>query len=112
MPAETVDNKLLIDGYTYYKARAEKGKIYWACRRGKEKESSAPAITLERLVDGNIEVIKGPSELKHSHPPNREKTAAEKIMAWLKRKAQEHPEQPPAQLLHTEVQGVPSGVLS
>ena len=112
MPAEIVDKKLLIDGYTCYKARAEKGKIYWACRRGKAKECAARAITLERVVDGNIEVIKGPNESKHSHPPNREETAAEKIIAQIKRKAAEHPEQRPAQLLRTELQGVPSGVLS
>ena len=60
------------------------------------------------MVEGNIEVIKGLNDSKHSHPPNREETAAEKITARIKRKVEEHLEQHPAQLLRTELQGVPA----
>ena len=37
-------------------------------------------------------VYKGPEQLEHSHPPNREVSAAAKITAAVKRKAAEHPD--------------------
>lgn len=65
-----------------------------------------------RAADGSIEVIKGPNESSHSHAPNREESTADKITTGIKRKAEEHPEQRPAQLLRNELQGVSPGVLS
>jgi len=44
-------------------------------------------------------VWNGPQESPDSHAPSREENAAAKITAAVKRKAEEHPEQPPAQLL-------------
>jgi len=57
-------------------------------------------------------VYKGPEESKHSHPPNREKVAAEVLTTTLKRKAVENRAEPPARLLRTELQGATSDVLS
>ena len=57
-------------------------------------------------------MFKGPRESEHTHPPNQEENAAEKLIAAVKRKARDHPEQPPAQLLRRELQGIESGVLS
>ena len=72
------------------------------------KECTARAITNEPLI-----IIKGPTESKHTHPPNQEECEAEVITQRIKRKAKEHPEQPPAQLIRDEIAGVSSdGVLS
>jgi len=70
------------------------------------------AITTIRAADGGIEVVKGPKKSKHSHPPNREESATGKLTSQIKRKAEDHPEQPPTQLLRAELQGIPGGVLS
>jgi len=59
-----------------------------------------------------IAIFKGPKDSEHTHPPDVDENSATKLAASLKRKAEEHPEQPPSQLLRTELQGVPDEVLS
>lgn len=57
-----------------------------------------------------IEVVKGIDKSPHPHAANIE--AVVKIKASLKRRAEEHPKAPPAQLIRTELQNVTGGVLS
>ena len=45
----------------------------------------------------------------HKHAPNLEEVAAVKIVARSKRRAEEHPETLPAQILRTELRDVPAG---
>ena len=62
--------------------------------------------------DADVIVLKGPEASTHAHPPNQEECAAEVIVENVKRKAKGHPEAPPAQILRTDLQNVPPGVLS
>ena len=57
-------------------------------------------------------LVKGPTESKYSHPPNQEENEVEKLTVRIKRKAEEHPEQRPAQLLCSELQRTSCGALS
>ncbi len=57
-------------------------------------------------------IFKGPAESSHTHSPNINENIADQLATSIKRKAEEHPEQPPAQLSRTELQGVPDEVLS
>lgn len=110
--ARIIDKKLCLDGYVYLRSRRAKGKTYWDCRRVRSGECNARAITNDPLPEEELTVLRGPAESQHSHPPNREECAAETVTQTLKRKAREHPELPPAHLLRTELQTVPTGVLS
>lgn len=112
MPAEIIANKLHLDGYIYYKSRVRNEKTYWDCRKTKRKECTARAVTIVNVSDGNIEVLKGPTDSSHSHPPDREEVAAEKLIQGIKRKAATQPELRPAQLLRCELQGTSGAVLS
>lgn len=68
-------------------------------------KSRARAITTISSATGDV-LLKGPTEAKHNHPPNQEKSAAEVSVETLKRKATAYPEQKPAQLLRTESTGI------
>ena len=106
--------KCAIDGYFYRKNREEKrlSRAYWECNRLKTGECKARAITsLPNLAEQPI-VYKGPEESKHTHPPNLEECRAENIKQNLKRRAEEHPEQPPAQIIRSALLNVSAGVLS
>jgi len=61
---------------------------------------------------GAVELVKGHMVSKHSHTPNQEESEAENLTVRIKRKAEQHPEQRPAQLLHSELQGTSCGVFS
>lgn len=100
-------HELNIDGYLYYFRLEQKGRTYWACERG--KECSGRAIT--SMSGSEIIVHKGPEKSEHNHAPNCELADALKIQNNLKRHAREHPEAPPAQILRTQLQNVPSGTL-
>ncbi len=75
-------------------------------------ECTARAITSATATDEEIVVIRGPVESSHTHPPTQEQCKAEEVLTWVKRKAEEHPEKPPAQLLHNELVDVSADVLS
>ncbi|CAD7001080.1 unnamed protein product [Ceratitis capitata] len=68
-----------------------KGKIYWDC------------IRLVGAPGENIIILKGGDASVHKHPPNRDECEAEVVKANLKRKAEDNPEQPPAQILRLEL---------
>lgn len=109
----TGGTKLLLNGFVYYKTRKYKDRTYWECRRMKQnKECNARAITTQSNTTNRINVVKGGDQSDHSHPPSVEEAEAERIKNQLKRKAEEHPEAGPAQILRTELQNVPSGVLA
>ncbi len=59
-----------------------------------------------------ITIFKGLAELLHSHQPNIDENIADELATCIKRKAEEYPEQLPAQLLQTELLGVPEEVRS
>ena len=111
MPFEIVRTKLHLDGYMYYRTRESNERTYWECRRSKLKECSARAVTILG-ADGHIAVERGPADSPHSHLPNVEENVAEKLNVQLKKRARDHTEQRPAQMLRTEHQGVDPGVLS
>lgn len=74
--------------------------------RGGECHARANTIS---IGGGNFSVFEGPNELpKHFHPPNREYAEAEKLKISLKRKAAEHLEEQPSQLIRNELAGVAS----
>lgn len=105
------DTKLILDGFIYLRSRKAGNRVYWDCKKLRSKECSARAVTLFS-VDGEIVVIKGPGHAPHSHPPNREEAEAEVVLVNIKRKAEEHPEQPPTQILRNELPNVSLGVIS
>lgn len=72
--------------------------IHYKVRR---KECSARAITVG--TDERFTVLRGPTESEHHHAPNREFAEAEIIKMNLKCKASNHPEEPAARLLRTEL---------
>lgn len=47
----------------------------------------------------------------HSHAPNREEVAAEKVLSGVKRRATDHPEAPPAQIIRA-LNDLPPGVFA
>lgn len=51
-------------------------------------------------------ISKEPTQSPHEHPSSHNKCVAERIKASLKWKAEERPEQPPVQLLRSELDGV------
>ena len=71
----------------------------------------AGAISNDPTAGEALKVWKGPQEYQHGHAPNREQNAAAKVTAAVKRKAEEHYEQPSAQLLKSEFQGTACGIL-
>ena len=73
-----------------------------------------PFIKMQNLLaaDGVLDVVKGPKESPHSHPPNQEASAAEVIRTQTKQKAVEHLKWSLAQLLRTELQKISKAVLS
>jgi len=101
--------KLLnVDGYLYYKHSGNQSRFYWSCR--KKCECSARAITSNS--GKNIIIHKGPQNSIHNYAPYLEEVYALKVMTNIKRKASEIPEAPPAQILRTELQQVPNGILA
>ena len=110
--AEIQGKKLLLEGFVYLRSRVTEAKIYWDCSRVRSGQCSARAITNNPAVPVNVVVFKGPDASKHSHAPNQEEVKVEKITTTLKRKAADHPEISPAQLLRTELEGVSCAVLS
>ena len=111
--APTIEgNKLLLDGFVYYRSRRAKGRQYWDCNRVRAKECTARAVTNDPGPNEQLVIFKGPSVSSHQHPPNVEEGRALKITNSLKRKAAENPAEPPARLIRCELAAVPPEVLS
>lgn len=92
----------------YQRSRIWNGQVYWAFKKY-GNECNDRAIISDSADGESVEVFK---ETIHMHLPNVDENTAEHFEASLKRKAWEHPEQPPAQLLRAESQGVLDIVLS
>lgn len=107
-----VNRQLHLDGFIYTRSRVQKGRTYWDCRKLRAGECNGRAITSEPNSEGEVVIFKDPGLEGHEHAPNREEAAADVVRQTIKRKAASNPEQPPAQLLRTELTGVPQGVLS
>ncbi len=116
MIAEIKDKQVDLEGYVYQCSHIAKKCANWVCRKYYRKECNARAITSDPADDAPItipiKIFKGPEESLHSYPPNVDENIADQLPTSVERKAEEHPEQPPAQLLQTELQGVPDEVLS
>lgn len=95
----------MLNGHIYYRRDSYKANTYWSCNRKGECKATCITTSLDRSV-----VVK--KEGKHDHAPNQEEMEAERVKATIKRKATEHPEVTPAQILRTELPQVSSGVLS
>ncbi|KAJ8948580.1 hypothetical protein NQ318_007584, partial [Aromia moschata] len=80
-----------------------------------KKEGGARANTRSdgiEIGDG-IEILKGPADSPHeNHAPDHDEVEACRFTASLKRRATEHSEVPPAQILRNELPTTTSGVLS
>lgn len=95
----------------YYHAKTHREKRHWECRNLRlSKDCTARAVTNNPRPREELVLIKGPTQSPHSHAPNFNEGEAEKILGKLKRKAEDHPEQPPTQLLWTELANVPEGI--
>lgn len=108
---KVVGTKLLVDGFVYVRSRVRDSKTYWDCRRLRSRECRARAVSM-LAADGAVIVIRGPLESTHSHPANEDECKSEEIVATLKRHAEEHPEQPPAQILRTQLSNVHPAVIN
>ncbi|KAE9523275.1 hypothetical protein AGLY_016223 [Aphis glycines] len=83
------ETKLICGGFIYVRSKLPvNGKTYWECQK------------LQSTLDD------------HAHVPNQEECEAEIIKYSLKRKAEDQPQLPPAQILRTEMAGLSDGVLS
>ena len=112
MPAQIIDKLLHLEGFVYYRTRERNGRTYWECRRVRKKECTARAVTTVNAADGSIEVQRGPTESEHSHAPNVDENEAQILTSRIKRRAEDHPEERPAQMLRSELQNVEPEVLS
>lgn len=96
---------LSFEGYLYYKNNGDIGKrAYWLCKN--PPECDARVVTT--VDSGNLRVVKGSTD-DHTHAPQPDAVAAEKLADTIKRKAEAHPEAPPAQILRSTLRNVPSG---
>ena len=76
--------KLVIEGYVYCKNKSlTKGSSCWECKERRRKNGCNARVTL----DENEEIIKGPSEYKHSS--KLENMAVGKIRSNMRRMAYE-----------------------
>ncbi len=107
-----VGSKLSIGGFIYLHCRQCGIRTYWDCQKVRDGECTARAITAAAAAEEGIVVIRGPVESSHTQPPGLEQHKAEEVLTRVKRKAKEHPEQLPAQLLRNELADVPADVLS
>jgi len=107
------DGKLHLEAFVYLRSGPpKKTRVYWACRKLRSGECKAKAITLITTDCDEVIVYKGRQESRHTHALNREAIAADPLAQTLMRKANDNPQQPPAQLLCTELGGGPDPVLS
>lgn len=73
MSIEISGNKLLLDGFIYFRSKIHKSKIYWECRRLRlNRDCNARAITNDPAPGEPVHIIKGSTESPHSHPPNHD----------------------------------------
>ncbi|XP_051162212.1 uncharacterized protein LOC127282157 [Leptopilina boulardi] len=88
-------------------------KRYWDCEKVRRKECKERAIT--QHTETGIIVLKGPTGEKkseHSHAPNQENLKAEIVKVNLKRRAEEQPECPPAQILRDNLGNLSAAILA
>ena len=112
---ELVRNKnsflLCIDGFLYYKHSQPKGNFKWKC---KNKPACYASVTTNPVADINDEVFiirGGPDVSLHKCISNVEVVETIKVTESLKRKAVDHPEAAPIQILR-DLNVVPSEVLA
>ena len=79
------DTRLLLGGFVYVRSKKPvNNRVYWECKKLRNNECSAREITISGNGQGTVSVVKGPTESPHSHAPNREFAATEKVRLQLK----------------------------
>lgn len=99
MDAELLsESRLDIGGFLYYRSTQRNGKTYWDCKRVRDKQCAARAVTSINSLN-DLMVEKGPENSRHRHPPNREEIIAEKIKIRIKNAAKNNPTRPPSAII-------------
>lgn len=93
-------------GFEYHRTGRNNDSTYWICAR--RPECNARATTKGVVPDG-ARVTK---KAEHAHAPNREATAARKVVNTMKEVATRHPEMQPANILRDGLADVEDGVLA
>lgn len=107
------ETKLIYGGFIYVRSKLPvNGKTYWECQKLRRKECKARTITAFDITENKTYFVRQPTLEDHEHVPNQEECQAEIVKYSLKRKAEDQPQQPPAQILRTELAGLSDGVLS
>ena len=105
MEPEIVGNKLIMDGFIYYRSTKNAKKTYWECKRYCENKSctaraiTATLVSTERTPVTQFTAFEHPTPKAHSHPPNQHECQAEEDKNELKRAAEDNPERPPSAIL-------------
>ncbi len=107
-----IGSKLIIDGFIHLRCLQCGIRSYWDCQKVRDGECTATAITAAAAAEEGIVGIRGLVESSHTHSPSQKQSNAEEVLSRVKRKAKEHPEQGPVQLLRNELAVVPADVLS
>lgn len=107
------ETKLICGGFIYVRSKLPaNGKTYWECQKLRKKECKARVITAFNIFENKNYFVRESTLDDHDHVPNQEECEAEIIKYSLKRKAEDQPQLPPAQILRTEMAGLSDGVLS
>lgn len=75
------ETRLVINGFLYFRSKEDEAsnKIYWDCRRVRDNECKARAITSFSKPGSDFTILKGPRESLHEHLANPEEAEAEEI---------------------------------
>ncbi|KAE9531217.1 hypothetical protein AGLY_010423 [Aphis glycines] len=107
------ETKLVCGGSIYVRSKLPvNGKTYWECQKVRRKECKARIITTFNIFENKHYFVREPALDDHDHVANQEKCQSEIVKYSLKRKAEDQPQLPPAQILRTEMAGLSDGILS
>jgi len=107
------ETKLVNGGFIYVRSKLPvNGKTYWECQKVRRKECKARIITTFNISENKHDFVREPTLDDHDHIPNQEQCQSKNFKYYLKRKAEDQPQLPPAQILRTEMAVLSDGVLS
>lgn len=90
--------RLDIDGYLYVRSYERKESTYWDCKKLRDGECKARAVTTKNPL-GGVVVSKGWRESPHRHAPSRDVAEAEKIKADIKKRSEEDEQAKPSVII-------------
>lgn len=107
------ETKLIYGGFIYVRSKLPiNGKTYWECKKLRRKKCRSRIITGFDISENKNYFVREPTLDNHNHGPNQEECELEIFKYYLKRKAKDQPQIPPAQILRTEMAGLSDGVLT